>query len=175
MKPVSKTRALDRLSAIQADLRSKISNFESRAKSCIACETPGACCRDVHFVNVHISRLEAAAINNALGALPADMQRKVAGRVESVIENYGLTFDGDTYTQKFACPLFEKGLGCLVHRTAKPVPCIVHACYENEGDLPPDALQDAAELAIDSLNTRVYGRPQPLLPLPLAISRRDAA
>jgi len=61
MKPISQTQALERLKNIQADLRSEISNFESRAKSCLTCDTPGACCLDAHFVNVHISRLEAGA------------------------------------------------------------------------------------------------------------------
>ena len=28
----------------------------------------------------------------------------------------------------------------LVHAEAKPLPCIHHACYENEKDLPPDEL-----------------------------------
>lgn len=172
MKPVSETRALDGLFKIKADLRSEISGYESRAKSCETCETPGVCCLDAHFVNVHISRLEAVAVSNALAALPATLQRKVELRIGAAIENYGLSSEGDTFAQKFACPLFEKGIGCLVHATAKPAACIVHACYENADDLPPDELLSAAENRIDALNTRVYGKPQTWLPLPVAIQRR---
>src|SRR5436190_6933525 len=166
MKPISQTQALERLKNIQADLRSEISNFESRAKSCLTCDTPGACCLDAHFVNVHISRLEAAAIANVLNDLPADLQSRVAQRIDDAIATHGLTTEGDTFAMTYACPLFEKGVGCLVHSTAKPVPCMVHACYENQTDLPPDELQTAAERQIDALNTRVYSQPQPLLPLP---------
>ena len=170
MKLISQSRALQRLFRIKEDLRSEISDLESRAKSCLTCETPGACCLDAHFVNVHISRLEAAAVGEVLAALPAELQRTVVERVDAAIETYGLTADGDTFAQKFACPLFEKGIGCLVHSTAKPAPCIVHACYENEDDLPPDELQASAEREIEALNARVYGRPQPWLPLPLALN-----
>ena len=41
-------------------------NFEFKAKDCGACETKGACCLDAHFVNVHITRLEAEAVLQAL-------------------------------------------------------------------------------------------------------------
>jgi len=171
MKPISQTQALERLKNIQADLRSEISNFESRAKSCLTCDTPGACCLDAHFVNVHISRLEAVAIGNVLNDLPADLQSRVSQRIDDAIATYGLTTEGDTFAMTYACPLFEKGVGCLVHSTAKPVPCTVHACYENKADLPPDDLQSAAEKQIDALNTRAYTQLQPLLPLPVAIKR----
>ena len=171
MKLISETKAIGRLKKIKADLRSEISAFESRAKSCRTCETPGACCLDAHFVNVRITRLEAKAIRNALATLPDDFQTKINKRIASVIETYGLTSDGDTFSQKFACPLFEKGVGCLVHSTAKPVSCMVHACYENEADLPPDSFQDVAEEQIHALNTRVYGKVEVGLPLPVAISR----
>jgi hypothetical protein len=174
-KPVSETQALVRLGEIKADLKSEISNFESRAESCQTCETPGACCIDAHFVNVHISRLEAVAIVKVLNKLPSDIQSRITHRVDETIAEYALTPEGDTFSQKFACPLFEKGVGCLVHSTAKPAACITHACYEREGDLPPDDLQTAAERQIDELNTRVYARPQQWLPIPLAIKRRAAS
>lgn len=171
MKPISQRRALGRLSKIRDDLRSEILRFETRAKSCLTCETQGACCLDQHFVNVHVSRLEAQAIKNTLADMPAKSQQEVNERIEATIENHRLTSDGDTFSQGFACPLFEKGVGCLVHSTAKPIACIVHACYESKTDLPPDDLQTAAEAKIDGLNSRVYGRPQSWLPLPLAIRR----
>ena len=94
-------------------------------------------------------------------------------RVDETIEKYSLRAEGDTFAQTYACPLFEKGIGCLVHQTAKPVPCIMHACYESPADLPPDEMQTRAESQIESLNARVYGRSMPLLPLPLAL--RDYA
>jgi len=174
MKPISETRALEKLSKIKADLKFEISNFESRAKNCLTCETPGACCLDAHFVNVHISRLEAVAIRIVLNDLPAKLSSRVYQRIDEAIANYGLTAEGDTFSQMFACPLFEKGTGCLVHATAKPPACIVHACYDSEADLPPDELQIKAEKQIDDLNTRTYARPQPWLPLPVAIRRLRA-
>lgn len=172
MKPISETKAIGRLNQIKADLRSKIAVFESRAKSCLTCETPGACCLDAHFVNVHISRLEAESIRNALKTFHDDLRIKVNERIADAIATYGLAADHNTFSRTYACPLFEKGIGCLVHSTAKPVACIVHACYENKADLPSDTLQNAAEEQIDALNTRVYGRAQSWLPLPVAISYR---
>ena len=172
MKTISEKRALERLKNIKADFTALIkTNYGHRAKSCLTCETPGACCLDAHFVNVHISRLEAKAIRNALERLPEKTQSVVYFRVEETIEKYGLSAEGDTFAQTYACPLFEKGIGCLVHATGKPVPCIQHACYENADDLPPDALAAKQENLIDDLNYRTYGRPQPWLPLPVALSR----
>ena len=170
MKLIGLRSGLERLARIQDELRSQVAPYEQRAQSCVTCKTQGVCCLDAHFVNVHISRLEAEAIKNALAEMPSDLQDKVGRRIDATIEQYALTADGDTFSQKFACPLFERGIGCLVHSTAKPVPCIIHACYENEADLPPDEPQAAAERDIDTLNTRVYGRPQQWLPLPLAIN-----
>jgi hypothetical protein len=65
--------------------------------------------------------------------------------------------------------LFEKGVGCLVHLDGKPVPCIVHACYDRREDLPPDEVQLEAEVKIADLNERTYGRRLPVLPLPVAL------
>jgi hypothetical protein len=177
MKPISETRALEILGKIKADLKFEISNYERRAKNCATCETPGACCLDAHFVNVHISRLEAMAIRNALAELPPEARNRVEKRIDESIARYELTADGDTFAKTYACPLFEKGTGCLVHNTAKPAACITHACYETRADLPPEELQVGAEQRIDALNTRTYGRSQPWLPLPLAIKQhgRDGA
>lgn len=170
MKPISETKALVRLKEIQADFKSQISNeYEHRAKNCLTCDVQGSCCRDAHFVNVHISRLEAVNIRRALGALPEDRRAKIDRRIEESVEKYGLSVEGDTYAQTYACPLFEKRTGCLVHNEGKPVPCITHACYENVADLPPDELQAEQERRIDMLNNQTYGRHHPLLPLPLAL------
>jgi hypothetical protein len=170
MKFLSEQKALERLNSIISDLRYEISDkYEQRAKSCLTCKTQGACCLDAHFVNVHISRLEAVAIKRALGKLPHAKQVEVNERVDQAIEKYSLTADGDTFSRAFACPLFEKGVGCLVHKEAKPVPCIIHACYENAEDLPPNELHTRAESEIDRLNARTYGVSRPLLPLPIAL------
>lgn len=171
MKLISEQKALDRLGQIKSDYKRRISaGFEHNAKSCLTCETQGACCLDAHFVNVHISRLEAVAIGRVLDKLPAEQEREVRARIDGAIERYGLTTDGDTYRQTYACPLFEKGTGCLVHEVGKPVPCITHACYENLADLPPDEMQAAEEARIDALNRQTYGRPRPLMSIPLALA-----
>ena len=178
MKFLSQQKALRRLQEIILDLRSEISDkYEHRAKSCLTCETQGACCLDAHFVNVHISRLEAVGINEALARLPHAKQIEIDGRLDETIEKYSLTSEGDTFAQTYACPLFERGVGCLVHEQGKPVPCIVHACYERAEDLPPDDLQRKVEKEIDRLNARTYGLAPPLLPLPIALraKTKDAA
>lgn len=179
MKLISQQMALERLDNLISDLRSETRNkYEHRAKSCLTCETQGACCLDAHFVNVHVSRLEAVAIQKTLDKLPMQKQFEVNARVDGVIEKYSLTTDGDTYAQTYACPLFERGIGCLVHNDGKPVPCIMHACYEREADLPPDELQTEAEKRIEALNYQTYRRSLPMLPLPLALrnqtNRADA-
>ncbi|HEY2847500.1 MAG TPA: hypothetical protein VGI80_06760 [Pyrinomonadaceae bacterium] len=145
-------------------LRSDVAVYERKARSCSSCDTPGACCLDEHFVNVRISRLEAVAISKVIERLPAIRRAAVEERVRnSASQLAGIC------TATFACPLYEKGTGCLVHDEAKPVPCIIHACYERSQDLPPDELQDAAELAIDRLNARVYGQTMPFEALPGAV------
>jgi hypothetical protein len=164
MKLIPKARALTTLKQIKDDLNTRVAPYESKAQPCSTCDTPGACCLDEHFVNVHISKLEATAINEVINKLPAIRRAAVHER----ISNTASQLENKTDTT-YACPLYEKGTGCLVHHEAKPVPCIIHACYANREDLPPDALQDAAELAIDKLNTRVFARSQPLEPLPVAV------
>ena len=172
MKTISEKRALDRLKTVKADFTALIkTNYEHRAKSCLTCQTQGACCLDAHFVNVHISRLEAVAIRNALDKLSSNAKDTVYRRIEETIGKYGLSTDGDTFAQTYACPLFEKGIGCLVHGIGKPIPCIQHACYENAADLPPDELATEQEILIDDLNCRTYGCRRPLLPLPVALRR----
>ena len=162
MKIISEVKGLDDLKRIKDKLRSAIAPYETRAQPCATCDTPGACCLDEHFVNVRISRLEAVAIANVIDKLSPIRRAAVEERIANT---------ATTAASFFACPLYEKGTGCLVHDGAKPVPCIVHACYDRREDLPPNELQDAAELAINSLNGRVYGRSQQFEPLPVAVSR----
>ena len=170
LRLLSEQKALGQLQKLKTDFKNQIADgYEYRAKNCLTCDTQGACCIDAHFVNAHISRLEAIAIRQVIKKLPETKQDEINARIEATVEKYGLRTDGDTFAQTFACPLFEKGIGCLVHQTGKPVPCITHACYENAADLPSDDLQTEQEKRIDDLNTHTYGRSQPWLPLPLAI------
>jgi hypothetical protein len=171
MKFLSKKKALQKLADVRDDLRHRTAQYEQRAKNCLTCQTPGACCLDEHFVNVHISRLETIAISNSLSQLPNAISSKVHKRIHAAVDKYGLTSDGDTYARTYACPLFEKGVGCLVHNGGKPVPCILHACYERKEDLPPEQIQVEAEEKIAGINRRTFGRELPLLPLPVALSQ----
>lgn len=172
MKLLSEKQALVKLSYLRENFAQSIRDgYEHKAASCLTCTTPGACCLDAHFVNVHISRLEAAAIRNRIESLPVELRAEVFERTDRVIAEYGLSGEGDTFAQKFACPLYEKGVGCLVHEVGKPAACTVHACYENPADLPPDELQIEQERKIDDLNARTYGRRDQWLPIPLAIRK----
>lgn len=171
MKIISERQALERLEKVKSEYRSIVQNeYEGKAKSCSACDTPGACCIDAHFVNVHITRLEAAAMRQNLQRLPETKQEEIYERIADTIEKYGLENSKDSFDKTFACPLYEKGSGCLIH-SVKPVPCIQHACYERAEDLPPDELQTAAEQKIERLNERVYCRKAEWLPLPVWLKR----
>ena len=170
MKTLSEKQALIKLQKLKNDYRSFIKEtYEHRAKSCDTCETKGACCLDAHFVNVHITRLEAVLIRQELQELSPEMQKDIQERIAETIEKYDLTSDGDTFQKTFACPLFEKGVGCLIH-SVKPVPCIQHACYERQEDLPPDKLQTEAEQKIEYLNEQTYKKNPRWLPLPVYLS-----
>lgn len=171
MKKLSETKALRELEKIKSDYQSFIKdNYEHNAESCETCPTKGACCLDAHFVNVHISKLEAAAIRQTLNKLSVEKRKEIDRRTAEAIKKYDLKASGDTFAQTFACPLFEKNVGCLVHSSGKPAPCISHACYENQADLPPDKLQTEIENRIERLNKRVYGNDLAWLPLPIQIS-----
>ena len=132
--------------------------YEAAAQDCATCPTPGACCLDAHFVNVHITRLEAAAIYDTLAKLPAPVRQAALERARNTVTDFNLTDTGDTCAQTYSCPLFVRGVGCLVHEGGdKPAPCIQHACYENAADVPPTSLQVRTEDEIERLNTAVYG------------------
>ncbi len=158
MKMLSEAAALSKLQKLKTAHRSFIkTNYEHKAASCAICPTKGACCLDAHFVNVHITKLEAVAIGRTLEKLSEDKQREIYKRAAETIEKYDLKSEGDTFQKTFACPLFEKEIGCLVHSGGKPVPCISHACYERSEDLPPDYLQEQIETSIEKLNKKTYG------------------
>ncbi len=170
MKTLTETRGLRDLRKIKDDYRQLIrENYEHRAQDCAVCPTKGACCLDAHFVNVHISKLEAVAIGKILAKLDAEKRREIYRRSAETVEKYDLKSNGDSFAKTYACPLYEKSNGCLVHLEGKPAPCISHACYQNQADLPPDELQIAVENRIERLNKRVYGSAPNLLPLPIWI------
>ena len=168
MKMLSEKQALLKLQKIKTDFQNSIKeNYEYRAKDCAVCPTQGICCTDAHFVNVHITKLEAVAIEKALEKLSKEKQSEVYQRAEQTVEKYNLSAEGDTFAQTYSCPLFERGVGCLVHSEGKPVPCIQHACYENKADLPPDELQQKIETRIETLNKLTYRNAPVWLPIPL--------
>jgi hypothetical protein len=170
MKTLSEKLALEKLHDLKTQFSQRIrSEYEHRAKDCATCETQGACCLDAHFVNVHVTRLEAVAIRSVMESWPEKKRDEVLQRVRQVIETYDLDIEGDTFEQTYACPLFEKGTGCLVHQQGKPLPCIAHACYENKDDLPPDALLAEQEGLVEKLNELTYRKPAAWIPLPVAL------
>ena len=171
MKMLAETKALEKLKSLKTEYKKRISdNYEHRAKSCLTCETKGACCLDEHFVNVHITKLEAVLIKKELHKFSAEKQTEIYERVENAIEKYDLKPEGDSFEKTFACPLFEKEIGCLIHEI-KPIPCIQHACYERREDLPPDELQTETEEKIERFNEQTYGKTAHWLPLPVWISK----
>jgi superoxide dismutase len=168
MKILGQTKALSKLHNLKAEFQDFVkTNYEHRAKNCLTCETKGACCTDVHFVNVHVTRLEALAIQKTLENLSEEKQIEIYRRAEAAVEEYDLNNSNDSFAKTFACPLFEKNFGCLVHRDAKPAPCISHACYENQEDLPPDESQEEIENQIEKLNKRIFGNAWTWLPIPV--------
>lgn len=169
MKRLAEHKAVERVNRLKAAFAEELrTGYEHRAQNCLTCKTPGACCLDAHFVNVHITRLEAVAARQVLADLSDKKQAEVLDRVSKAITKYDLSADKDSFSRTYACPLFEAGTGCLIHEKGKPLPCIQHACYENKDDLPPDELLAEMEAAVTKLNERVYGSSQ-WLPLPIAI------
>lgn len=179
MKKLSEASALARLQREKAAYRSHIKvNYEPAARSCSACPTPGVCCTDAHFVNVHITRLEAVAIRETLARTPRlndSDRRAVYRRAHLAVERYGLraSVASDTYAQTYSCPLFAPGVGCLVHARAKPAPCVQHACYDNWEEMPPAQLQWRTEHRVELLNEQTYGAAWAWLPTPLWLTLVD--
>jgi hypothetical protein len=169
MRLLSETRGIEKLREIRSEFAAEVlGSYEHKAKPCALCESPGICCRDEHFVNVRITRLEAAAIVKRLDEMGEDKRNEVCKRAAEAIDKYDLSTPGDSLSKTYACPLFEKGIGCLVHDAAKPLPCIAHACYENEADLPPGELLEKREILIAGLNRRVYGKRSLPISIPVA-------
>lgn len=171
MKIISEKKALEQLDKIKTIYRNEIQSlYETKAKNCLTCETKGACCVDEHFVNVQISRLEAVSILNHIKNSDADKQTEISHRTKKIVEKYDLKNAENAFAKTFACPLFEKERGCLIH-PVKPVPCIQHACYERREDLPPDELQFKTEEKISALNEKTYRRKSIWLPLPVWLDK----
>ena len=177
MRKLSEDEALARLQRSKAAFQTHVKlNFEHRARDCRACPTPGVCCTDAHFVNVHITRLEAVAVRETIERTPrltGEDKRAVYVRAREAVERYGLSAAGDTFAQTYSCPLFVKDVGRLVHRRAKPAPCIQHACYDDWADAPPPAAQWREERRVEQLNSEVYGAAWAWLPLPLWLTLVD--
>jgi hypothetical protein len=177
MSSRSEPEALSALQRLKTSYQNSIRrNYEHAAEDCSTCTTPGACCMDAHFVNVHVTRLEAVHIRETIERTPRlseEEKRAVYVRAREAVRRYGLRASGDTFAQTFACPLYVPKYGCLVHRRAKPAPCIQHACYENWEDLPPHSLQTRVEHRVEELNREVYGTAWDWLPLPLWLTLLD--
>jgi hypothetical protein len=175
----SEEQALAELQRLKTSYQTRIRrDYEHAAEDCAQCPTRGVCCTDAHFVNVHITRLEAVHIRETLERTPRlteDEKREVFTRARDAVRRYHLSASGDTFEQTFSCPLYLPRLGCLVHRRAKPAPCIQHACYEKWEDLPPQSLQARVEHRVEKLNEEVYGREWAWLSLPLWLSLIDEA
>ena len=171
MRKLSEAQALARLQREKTAFQSHVVKaYEHAARDCRTCPTAGVCCTDAHFVNVHVTRLEAVAIRETLRRTPRlgeDGRRRVYARAREAVARYSLRASGDTFAQTFSCPLFEPGVGCLVHRRAKPAPCIQHACYDRWEDVPPVESQWRTERRVEQLNVEAYGAAWAWLPLPL--------
>jgi hypothetical protein len=174
---LSKSKALAQLQRLKSAYQQYMKrNYESVAVDCKKCPTKGVCCTDAHFVNVHITRLEAVAIKETLLRTPRlndNERRAVYQRAKDAVARYGLRATGASFKQTYSCPLYDREVGCLVHQRAKPAACIQHACYENWEDLPPDGLQKRTEHRVEQLNAGVYGDDWRWLPIPVWLAIVD--
>src|ERR671932_535669 len=101
----SERKALAQLQRVKAAYQSFIKlNYEHAAQDCRMCPTRGSCCTDEHFVNVHITRLEAVAIRETLARTPRlneEQRRAVYERAREAVERYGLRAAGETFKQTY--------------------------------------------------------------------------
>ncbi|MFO0727609.1 MAG: hypothetical protein U1E65_27775 [Myxococcota bacterium] len=164
--------AKEALAALKLKLARRIRFvYEHAALDCGRCQN-AVCCTDAHFVNVHITRLEAELIQERLEQLGPEVRAAALARAAAVVEQYQLSDAGDTYLQTYSCPLYQKGAGCLVHGGGgKPAPCVHHACYERREDVPPASLLADAEAEIEGLNREAYAEEPRWRPLPLWLTK----
>jgi hypothetical protein len=171
MRRITEARALARLKRIKDNFRAYIGRFSHKALDCARCPTP--CCSDAQFVNVNITRLEAAAIIRTLELSPRvgpAKLRQIIDRARQTVFRYRLGPGGDTFRQTYACPLFERGVGCLVHYKAKPAACIQHGCYEDWHDLPDTAEFFRVQRRVEQLH-RAVGEEPVYYPIPVWLTR----
>jgi hypothetical protein len=158
MRKLAETPALVQLRRTKQHFAAYINqHYAAKAKDCRTCQT--VCCADDHFVNVNITRLEAVAIWRTLQNSPRISQAlraQLLQRAVATVVKYRLSSEGDTFQQTYSCPLFEPGIGCVVHWKAKPAPCIQHGCYEDWQDLPDNTQFQRVERRVERLNTQVY-------------------
>ncbi len=166
MRPrISESSAIEALKRTKAAFAAEIKErYEFKAKDCAVCETAGQCCVDEHFVNVRITRLEAAAINAEIDKMPD--RRRIRFRIAAAAEKLAASD-----SEFFSCPLYDASSGCRVHGPAKPLACINHACYAAAEDVPPPEQLDAAEASAARLEARAYGRCAGAFSLPFALTR----
>ncbi|HEX8919920.1 MAG TPA: hypothetical protein VF766_00490, partial [Pyrinomonadaceae bacterium] len=95
--------ALAQLQRVKTSYQSFIKlNYEHAAEDCRTCPTRGVCCTDAHFVNVHITRLEAVAIRETISRTPRLNEagrRAVYERAREAVARYNLRACGDTFSQ----------------------------------------------------------------------------
>ena len=85
MRRLTEAEALALLQRGKAAFQTHVKlNFEHRARDCRACPTPGVCCTDAHFVNVHITRLEAVAVRETV--------RRIVSRIATASSRVMWTF-----------------------------------------------------------------------------------
>ena len=172
MKPLAVSKALKKLTVVREKFRGNIvRDHEPKAKDCLTCEVQGVCCTDEHFVNIRVTTIEGEAIGRAVEALPTTLRLNVFERTRKAVGKLREARMSGNDGAGYSCPLFEPGIGCLVHSAAKPLPCINHACYESPEDLPPDELLESAEREVALLNNRVYGFGWTLEEIPLWLDR----
>src|SRR5215210_2503370 len=108
MNSLAEQEALARLQRVKALYQTHIKlNYEHAAAACRTCPVRGTCCTDAHFVNVHITRLEAVAIRETLERTPRltdEAKREVYRRSREAVVRYGLRAAGETFAQAYACP-----------------------------------------------------------------------
>lgn len=170
---MSRREALVRLRRMkQAFSRYIGRDYGHLAADCAACPTP--CCADAQFVNINITRIEAEAMIETLRESPRRGEaklREVVARAETAIQTYGLSEEGDTFAKTYACPLYEKGVGCLVHWKAKPAPCIQHGCYEHWEDLPETGTMQRVEARVEQIDAAVHGRAPRWMTIPVWLTK----
>jgi hypothetical protein len=162
-RTLKRDEALARLKRLKDRFSAHIAKrFAWKAKDCSTCSTP--CCADAEFVNVNVTRLEGEAIMRTLRVSPRitpEHRERIVERARDAVRRYGLDAAIDTFSTTYACPLYEPGVGCLVHYKAKPAPCTQHGCYDEWQDLPDEIEMRRTERNVADLNRALYREDEP--------------